>query len=112
LYTERRRSQRTKSNDRISLITQNYQFGYGGIENMSDDGVFVLMDNADVLSIGMLVDVKIVELNDQPDLPGLAMEVIRIEGNFVALRYFDQLYCLDTLFRMANPSGMNGSEIL
>jgi hypothetical protein len=79
---------------------------------MSDDGIFVLMESADILSIGMLVDVKILELNDQLELLGLAIEVIRREGNCAAFRYFDHLYCLDTLFRMANPSGMNGSEFL
>jgi hypothetical protein len=31
---------------------------------MSDDGIFVLMESTDILSIDMLVDVKILELND------------------------------------------------
>jgi len=95
---ERRKYSRGKSGYQIVLVSQDYQMNSGCIQNMSEGGVFVVMDSTEGFSKGMLVDAKIIGRDWDVYLPDLAMQVVRVEEDGVALRFVDPLHSDHILF--------------
>lgn len=79
----------------------------GRVVNMSDSGVFINIDHADVLFPSLLVDVNIIGEGWDKTSPPLEMAVTRVEKAGVALKFSESIVendCLALLESVDNIS--------
>ena len=85
--TEKRRSIRTKLTTRIRITHESI----GEIETVTRDisntGVFLVMENFELLEIGTIVKGQVLDLPEEA--PVVSMEVVRYAPDGIGLRFVD-----------------------
>lgn len=84
---EQRRHLRTPLACRIKIMHESIGELLVKTRDISDGGVFVVIDPKDIPAIGTIVTGQVQGLMDEA--PILAMEVVRIESEGVGLRFVD-----------------------
>lgn len=85
---EQRRSIRTPLSCRIKIAHESIGEVLVKTRDISDGGVFVIIDPENIPAIGTVVTGQVQGLMD--DAPVLDMEVVRIEPQGIGLRFIDQ----------------------
>lgn len=85
---EQRRSIRTPLSCQIKITHQSVGELIVKTRDISDGGVFVIIEPENIPPIGTVVTGQVQGLMD--DAPILAMEVVRIESTGIGLRFVDQ----------------------
>lgn len=85
---EQRRSIRTPLSCRIKIVHESVGELLVKTRDISDGGVFVIIDPENIPAVGTVVTGQVQGLMDEA--PILAMEVVRIEPQGVGLRFLNQ----------------------
>lgn len=85
---EQRRHLRTPLSCRIKIVHETIGELMVKTRDISDGGVFVIIDPENIPTVGTVVTGQVQGLMD--DAPVLAMEVVRIESEGIGLRFIDQ----------------------
>ena len=87
MNNDRRKYPRLKTDNRIKLVTEDFQISFGYVQDMSIGGLYISMESTDRFAKNTLVDASIIGISWDPHLPDLLMEITRVDKGGIALRY-------------------------